>query len=534
MAEARDSRDLRELRNSRDPRETGEISFDDISRDPRDKKIFDNSINIKDPRKLRGSSEEIEHWSTKPSSLSQSISLPSERNDPRTFRDPRLNKDNSVEHFSNQSSPSLSNGQRRSSSDSEGKVSDPNSDIDLKHLNMLPLSAFTVTGDVPFHVPVHAPVTVINASITAHPLIPFKPIIVTIPKVSYANITQRMDKNDPRVQEDPRLHRMFYGLEDSAKLLSPKINVEYADPESPVDEISAITPSNSPTSDSRDPRMKKDPRMTDPRSTAARSSGDPYNRDPIVGSANPDPRHNMANNMDHRISDLHNPIDSRVLDPSFSSIANNDPRLESRGDPRLSGQRSDPRLSNRDPRGKMPEDDLPGNIDPRQRVTILGGMPPHIGQHHFPDIGHMGILPHGMPNMMGGQQNGMSMGSSGMSHNMVPHGGLFPPNMAPPSHDMHMGGMPSNPYMPGYVPGHNMLNMMPTMPDHGIMQGINKGYPPVPPHMLPHDTRYGGPTGVRTNAPPNAGDWLPPCNPDPRIKKSMDSQHSFSPPPSLL
>ena len=117
---------------------------------------------------------------------------------------------------------------------SVGSEADPTQDIDLKHLNMLPVSAFSVTGDLPFNEYFHAPVTVSNASINAHSAMEYKLFVVSVDQPDFAYITDRVERNDPRVLEDPRLKRIFLGPPYLVKV--GRINVDRSKvttPESP-------------------------------------------------------------------------------------------------------------------------------------------------------------------------------------------------------------------------------------------------------------------------------------------------------------
>lgn len=539
---SRDSRNLmysRDQKHGRDDREQHQAMLpmrDDVldsSHQNLQKSFYTRES--RDPRQHQDSvGETREPWNARDEHRpSSGLSLIEQRS--AAFRDPRLGRDSSLDGHSDQSSPSLRDRNLRNSSDSDDRSSDPNVDFDLKNLHMPPLSVFTVTGDVPFHVPNHAPAKVINASITAHEPFTYRLVSVIVKKADYSHITNRMDKDDPRVQEDPRLHNIFYGKCGNSK----NISVYGGDPESPpIPDVESPSPPL-PTPENRDPRVNRDPRTVDPRDPRQRDAALSPNIDPrsaAISASMLESRSIGELNAGPRVPDMNN-SDQRIMDQSFLSL-NNDPRLESRGDPRLSSIRStDPRIGNRDPRAKTYEEDLLSNTDRRQRDCLLASMP---SSHQY----SMGI----------GPPQGQLMGMSGsvQPHNVNGIPGLHPPlgqslvnlyssGISGPR-DMHhaLSGPPQlNPYMPGYVPGHNnMLNMIPNMPpdSSGMMQGIHKRYIQmispdalyVPSQHLQHD-------GMQRNKVVARGEWLPPAgNTDPRLKRSLEPEASFSPPPPLL
>ncbi|GLH07965.1 Uncharacterized protein GBIM_13330 [Gryllus bimaculatus] len=70
------------------------------------------------------------------------------------------------------------------------------SDVDLRML------------ELPFKpVPMHTPATEIEASLTSHPPIPYKVVVVTIPRPDYTSL--KLNTSDPQVQSDPRLRKIF-------------------------------------------------------------------------------------------------------------------------------------------------------------------------------------------------------------------------------------------------------------------------------------------------------------------------------------
>ena len=449
----------------------------------------------RDPRKSLGGSDNEEFGGNPKSSYPRNpfIPPPEVNKDPRTeFRDPRLSRDlkdlESPYGFSQGNTSGFNRsvsatgledlpgtrpmGLYKSSTlpnpyEYPSKSTDPAGDLDFEDIS----KPQSFPGNVPFHVPLHEPVTVVNASLTAHDPIPYRLTVVTIPTVSYAKITQRLSKDDPRVKEDPRLYRMFFGLKE-----------QQPPQQSTADEIQEIqspTPEgiSSPLLDTRDPRMNRDPRMGEK-------------------TRNVDPRVPLdIRNEDHRMMSSEigqmDSRDPRMVDSSRSLespavMTNNDPRF----DPRLPvTSREDPRLGSRDPRAMKSADEDP-NIT---RPGILGPPPPH---------GHMVM-------------NNPYLNSGNNMTNMTPVG----PN-----------GLSMHRSMPG-----NMFNAYGSMEGYNMMSGPNMfGGPLMRPDMPPRfGGPMSGKRKKNGGNGPEWRFNQPEFNPDPRLQKNNSDMVSFSPPPPV-
>ncbi|KAK3890450.1 hypothetical protein Pcinc_005607 [Petrolisthes cinctipes] len=324
-------------------------------------------------------------------------------------------------------------------------------DVDLRQLN-LPSTFQSNEEDVnslPFKVPLHTPAKEICASISSHSPIYYQLIKITIPKPNFTHL--KLNKDDPRVVDDPRLRRMFRrsSTEDSSNR-SPRAPSRYEldGPLSPPTLPPAKTETKSADSDSRDPRMSglRDPR-SEPRS---------------------DPR----------------------------GEPRGDPRMNTRGDPRVNN-RGDPRGDIRDPRGEQMPDMR--NQNPRMSGMFVGGNSGGMmdGGMQYMNMGPGGMGPDGGMGPGPGPGHGMGPGP-GPGHGMGPgHGHGMGPGPGPghgmgpgPGHGMGPG--PGHGMGPGPGPGHGMgPGPGGPGPGHGMGPGPGSGPGPMgsmmPPNMNPRD-----------------------------------------------
>lgn len=194
--------------------------------------------------------------------------------------------------------------------DTDMRISSESSiyDVDLRQLS-LPNSYQSTEEEIntlPFKVPVHTPAKEIFASISSHSPMYYQLVKVTIPKPNFTHL--KINKDDPRIMEDPRIRRMLRrsSTEDTSNR-SPRAPSRYEMdvPISPPQTKGDVKPSDA---DSRDPRVG----TRDPRSEA---------RSDTRGEMRVDPRMNVR--VDPRVSNRGDPRgDAR------------DPRTEQMGDMR--------------------------------------------------------------------------------------------------------------------------------------------------------------------------------------------------------
>ncbi|KAF2365799.1 Zinc finger CCCH-type [Trinorchestia longiramus] len=419
------------------------------------------------------------------------------------FRDPRLARE-----FSSMDQSSRS---ARSSSDSDDRSNDPALDVDLKRLQASSSSG-SFMPEIPFEIPHHDPVTVINASITTSSPMMYRLVEVTVPKVNLDSIKSRFDKDHPLVHEDPRLFKMFFNP-DASGLRNPG-SIVYEDPQSPPP--SEASPSQG-SLESRDPRINRDPRVTETRNVDPRMNTDPR--------GNSDPRRNVdvRGNTDPRNRNALGVVG--VIDPDVrlsgdeSPDSRGDPRMGSHIDPRLESRRSDPRLNNRDPRTNrnFDEDNMMANkvIGEGYPSSLLGSVP-------SPMVPFMGPS---MANVSGSSSMGLLNGPPGMSGHMPmpiagPMPNMYQQNMMNQPPDMmhkmphNMGPADMNPYSSRYGVGSHGPSMMgPGMGDPSVHPPLNSlgqgSHLAMNSNMLP-------PHSLQGNWPPNSNFQ----NADPRFKKN--------------
>ncbi|XP_045605880.2 protein suppressor of sable isoform X1 [Procambarus clarkii] len=290
--------------------------------------------------------------------------------------------------------------------DTDMRISSEHSiyDVDLRQINLANTfkSNEEEMNSLPFKVPVHTPAKEIVASISSHSPMYYQLLKVTIPKPNFAHL--KINKDDPRIMEDPRLRRMLRrnSTEEVANR-SPRTPSRY-DIESPMSppgfaaSKGDLRLSDSDSKDSRDPRVST---SRDPRS-----------------EIRADPR-------------AENRVEPRV-----------DPRMNVRADPRV-GNRGDPRADSRDPRTEQLSDIR--NQDPRMSGMFGGGNGGGMmeGGMQFMNMGPgpmgptlpRGVDPRGRPGLLGPAPLAFSPGVPRpmgprmppfMMGQMGPNAGFFP------------------------------------------------------------------------------------------------------------
>lgn len=275
-------------------------------------------------------------------------------------------------------------------------------DVDLRQLN-LP-NAFKSSEEemnsLPFKVPVHTPAKEIFASISSHSPMYYQLTKVTIPKPNFSHL--KINKDDPRILEDPRLRRMLRrNSTEEVSNRSPRAPSRY-DVDSPLSPPSLSVSKGElrfSDSDSRDSRDSRDPRM-------------PSSRDPR-SELRADPRAETR-------------VEPRV-----------DPRINTRVDPRV-GNRGDLRGDSRDPRAEQLGDMR--NQDPRMSGMFGGGNSGGMmeGGMQFMNMGPgpmnpmvpRGVDPRNKPGLLGPAPmtfgSGVPMGPRMPPFMMGPNGGFYP------------------------------------------------------------------------------------------------------------
>lgn len=279
--------------------------------------------------------------------------------------------------------------------DTDMRISSESSiyDVDLRQLN-LPnnyQNSEEEMNSLPFKVPVHTPAKEIFASISSHSPMYYQLVKVTIPKPNFTHL--KINKDDPRIMEDPRIRRMLKSSTEETSNRSPRAPSRY-EMDLPVSPPPSKVDLKFSDADNRDPRVIS---QRDPRS-----------------EARPDPRGDMRG-------------EPRV-----------DPRMSVRVDPRV-GNRGDPRGDTRDPRseqmGDMRNQDLRmggmyggGNngamMDGGMQYMNMGPGPGPMG----PMMPQNNINPRDKPGLLGPAPMAFS---SGYPHNMGPRMG--PPFMMGPN-----------------------------------------------------------------------------------------------------
>ncbi|KAK7067914.1 hypothetical protein SK128_006877 [Halocaridina rubra] len=311
-------------------------------------------------------------------------------------------------------------------------------DVDLRQLDIqkTPSGMDEDLTSLPFKVPVHTPCKEIVASITSHPPLYYHLVKVLVPKPDFSHL--KINKDDPKILEDPRLRRMLRknSTEDSINK-SPRAPSRYE-----LDGPLSPPPSGSNSRldqpkfsdiDSRDPRV---PVSRDPRSD---TRGD--HRTDMRGEPRGDPR--TSTRVDPRIGSRSDPR-TEFRDP-VNDIRNQDPRMSGMYGGGNNGNMME---------GGIPYQNMghgpgpPGHgagpgpgpgqrVDPRGRPGLLGPAPsvPHSGNVPNPNMGP------GMPPYMMGSQMGPNMGYfPDDSADMMGGVGNFPP----PGGQKWGGPLPSN------------------------------------------------------------------------------------------
>ncbi|KAG0703191.1 Protein suppressor of sable [Chionoecetes opilio] len=318
--------------------------------------------------------------------------------------------------------------------DTDMRISSESSiyDVDLRQLNLPNYqSSEDEVNSLPFKVPVHTPAKEIFASISSHSPMYYQLVKVTIPKPNFTHL--KINKDDPRIMEDPRIRRMLKSSTEEASNRSPRAPSRY-EMDLPVSPPPSKGDLKFSDADNRDPRVVS---LRDPR-----SEGRPDPRGDVRGESRADPRTSVR--IDPRVGTRGDPrCDTR--DPrtdQTSDMRNQDLRMGGMFGAGNNGAMMDGGMQfmNAGP-GHMGPRMPQNNMNPRDKPGLLGPAPMTISSGYPHNSG-----PRMPPFMMGpnsgyySDEGGEIMGSGGYPPQGGPGwGGHMPGNDPRLKHEMGEG-----------------------------------------------------------------------------------------------